>query len=102
VICLDEMGPASATSFPGQPAIDITVRPAQRATQEIDDGRRGKGYIFGALRPATGDALTSAYTRRTIGNWINFLERVAEWIDPEVNRVYAILANLNTHHADAV
>ena len=27
------------------------------AKQEIDYGRRGKGYIFGAFRPATGAAL---------------------------------------------
>ena len=30
-----------------------------RAKQEIDYGRRGKGYIFGAFEPATGEALTA-------------------------------------------
>ena len=34
---------------------------AERAKQEIDSGRRGKGYIFGAFHPATGAALTPPY-----------------------------------------
>jgi DDE superfamily endonuclease len=36
VIGLDELGPESAKSFPGQEAVDVRARPAQRATQEID------------------------------------------------------------------
>ena len=58
MICLDEMGPESgaggaAKSYPGQTA----VRPApqdgaERARQEIDYGRRGSGYIYGAVRPS--------------------------------------------------
>jgi transposase len=39
-----------------------------RATQEIDYGRRGKGYVFGAFRPATGEAFTAPYPGRTIAN----------------------------------
>ena len=102
MICLDEMGPESAKSFPGQQAVAVNARPVERAKQEIDYGRRGKGYIFGAFRPATGDALTRAYTRRTIVNWIDFLEQVDAWVPSDVERVYAILDNLNTHHADDV
>jgi hypothetical protein len=96
------MGPESAKSYPGYQAIHATVRPAQRASQEIDDGRRGKGYVFGALRPVTGAALTHAYTRRPIANWIAFLEQVDAWIDPNVARISAILDNRNTHHAEDV
>jgi hypothetical protein len=51
------MGPESAKTYAGQ-AIVATRRHAGRARQEIDYGRRGKGYIFGAFRPATGDAFT--------------------------------------------
>jgi len=102
VICLDEMGPEAAKSFAGQCLIDMTKRPGARATQEIDDGRRGKGYIFGAFQPATGDAFTRDYAGRTIVNWIDFLEQVDHQIAPEIERVYAILDNLNTHHADDV
>jgi transposase len=102
VIDLDELGPESAKSFAGQEAVDVRARPAQRAKQEIDYGRRGKGYIFGAFQPATGDAFTQDYRRRTIMNWIDFLERVDAWVPSGVKRVYAILDNLNVHHADDV
>jgi hypothetical protein len=102
VIDLDELGPESAKSFPGQEAVDVRARPAPRAKQEIDYGRRGKGYIFGAFRPATGDAFTQDYRRRTILNWLDFLERVDAWVPAEIERIYAILDNLNVHHADDV
>jgi hypothetical protein len=102
VIDLDELGPESAKSFPGQEAVDVRARPAQRATQEIDYGRRGKGYLFGAFQPATGDAFTQDYRQRTIVNWIDFLEQVDAWVPAEVERIYAILDNLNVHHADDV
>lgn len=102
MIDLDELGPESAKSFRGQEAVDVTKRPAQRAKQEIDYGRRGKGYLFGAFRPATGDAFTQDYRRRTIVNWLDFLERVDAWVPADVERIYAILDNLNVHHADDV
>ena len=54
MICVEEMGPESAKSFAGQRLVDTTKRPAERARQEIDYGRRGKGYIFGVFQPATG------------------------------------------------
>ncbi len=102
MICLDEMGPESAKSFAGQRLVDVTKRPAERAKQEIDYGRRGKGYVFGAFQPATGEAFTLDYAGRTIANWVDFLEQVDQQIAPEIERVYAILDNLNTHHADDV
>jgi hypothetical protein len=102
VICLDELGPESAKSFRGQEAVDVRTRPAQRAKQEIDYGRRGKGYLFGAFRPATGDACIQDYRRRTIVNWLDFLEQVDAWVPAEGERIYAILDNLNVHHADDV
>lgn len=33
---------------------------AERAQQEIDYGRRGKDYIFGAFSPSTGEAFALA------------------------------------------
>jgi hypothetical protein len=102
VTCLDELGPESAKTFAGQRLVDATKRPAERARQEIDYGRRGKGYIFGASQPATGEAFTQDYPRRTIANWVDFLEQVEQHLAPEIERVYAILDNLNTHHADDV
>jgi DDE superfamily endonuclease len=101
VIFLDEMGPESAKSHPGRAVVrpDPTGERRARATQEIDYGRRGKGYVFGAFRPATGEALTVPYQGRTIANWVDFLEAVDGWIAAEVPRVYAILDNLSTHRA---
>ena len=93
VVCLDEMGPESAKSFPGQ---EVT-RAADRAEQAADYGRRGKGYVFGAFIPATGAALTQPYAGRTTANWIDFLDRVERWIPAGVGRVYAVLDNLPAH-----
>ena len=99
------MGPEAAKSWPGQrlivtaPASTPTRRPAGRARQEIDYGRREKGYVFGAFCPATGAAFTTPYTRRTIANWVDFLEHVDAWLSCEHQRVYAILDNLSTHRA---
>lgn len=103
------MGPEAAKSFAGpelvhaQPELtESGLQPAERATQEIDYGRRGKGYIFGAFEPATGEALTQAYGRRTIANWIDFLERVERWLPLTCVRIYAIVDNLSVHRATDV
>jgi transposase len=98
VICLDEMGPESAKSFSGSQLVPA----CQRATQEIDYGRRGKGYVFGAFRPASGDAFTQPYDRRTAANWVAFLEQVDAWIPVDIQQVYAILDNLSAHRATDV
>ncbi len=98
------MGPEAAKSFPGQRIMPARTLAGQaiRATQEIDYGRRGKGYIFGAFLPATGEAFTAPYGGRTIANWTAFLEQVEGWLPPEAQRVYAILDNLSTHRATDV
>ena len=56
VLCLDEMGPESAKSIPGTRVVHVAPGMAcrPRARQEIDYGRRGRGYIFGTFVPATG------------------------------------------------
>jgi hypothetical protein len=106
-VCLDQLGPEAAKSFPGQQVVRARPdpqerRPAARAKQEVDYGRRGKGYIFGAFLPVTGEALTRPYAGRTIVNWVDFLEQVEAWIPPEAAPVYAILDNLNGHRATDV
>ena len=107
MICLDQMGPEAAKSFPGQElvrpaAVPEPPTPAERARQVIDYGRRGKGYSFGAFRPATGEAFTQPYAGRTIANWVEFLECVDAWLPQEAEAVYAILDNLNVHRATDV
>jgi DDE superfamily endonuclease len=101
------MGPVAAKSYPGQQLVHGAPEvapplPAERATQEIDYGRRGKGYIFGAFHPATGEALTKAYPSRTITNWVDFLGQVDAWMPAEVGCLYAIVDNLNVHRATDV
>jgi hypothetical protein len=93
------MGPEGAKSFPGQRLIrpDPTGGRRVRATQEIDYGRRGSGYIYGAFQPATGEAFTVPYDARTGANFADFLGQVEAWIDPAAARVYAILDNLSSH-----
>lgn len=107
MVCLDEMGPEGAKSFPGPRLVRALPDPegsraAERARQEADYGRRGKGYIFGAFQPATGEAFTLPYQGRTIANWVDFLEHLEEWIAPEVARVHAILDNYSAHRATDV
>ena len=101
------MGPESAKTYPGRAPVRVGPGPDQpaaagRATQEIDYGRRGKGYIFGAFRPATGDAFTRPYAGRGTANWVAFLEEVELWLPAEAGRVYAIVDNLSTHSATDV
>ena len=96
------MGPVSAKSYPGRDLVRPQPPPAGRARQEIDYGRRGKGYIFGAFRPATGAAFTRPYPGRGTAHWVAFLEEVEGWLPQEVERVYAIADNLSSHRAPDV
>ena len=96
------MGPVASKSYPGQRVVRSAAPDAERARQEIDYGRRGKGYVFGAFCPATGAALTATHDGRTTANWVDFLEGVEDWVDPAVGRVYAVMDNLTTHTAPDV
>ena len=110
MIGLDERGPESATSMPGQRLVraqaqdqaDGTVRPAERATPEADDGRRGQGYSVGALRPATGEAFTTPDARRTAANWADCLAHVEAWLPTDGDPVYALVDHLRAHRATDV
>jgi transposase len=104
VVCLDEMGPESAKSIPGTRLVKVDPGTAcrARARQEIDYGRRGRGYIFGAFVPATGQTFTAPYRKRSTANFVAFLEHVEAWLDPAVERVYAVLDNLSAHRAPDV
>ncbi len=106
VVCLDEMGPVAAKSYQGQqvvhPRSEEDGQPAGRAKQEVDYGRRGKGDIFGAFQPRTGETLTAPFPRRSGACFATFLEQVEAWIPPEVGTVYAIMDNLGTHRCPDV
>src|SRR3712207_3091436 len=93
------MGQPSGESYPGQAPIRTRPPPAGRARQEIDYGRRGKGYVFGAFCPATGAALTRPYPGRGAADWAAFLGEVESWLPGGIERVYAIADNLSGHRA---
>jgi hypothetical protein len=102
---VDEAGPQAAKSYPGKRLVNAQAtqaQPAKRARQEIDYGRRGKGYIFGALKPADGEVLTATYSGQTLVDWSDFLQRLEAWIPQEVERVYVVLDNLTMHQATDV
>jgi transposase len=96
--------PAVSAADPATPPVapSRSMSPSGRAIQEIDYGRRGKGYIFGAFRPANGEALTAPYAGRTAANYVDFLERVEAWIPSDSGRIYAIMDNLSAHRATDV
>ncbi len=99
------MGPESAKSFPGQQLVQSQTDgegPAERAKQAVDYGRRGRGYIFGAFLPHTGEALTRPYPSRSTANWVDFLEHVEGWLPADAEQVYAIVDNLAAHRATDV
>ena len=104
MVNLDEMGPEAAKSYAGQALVHQAdgQRPAERARQEADYGRRGKGYAFGAFRPATGEALTETYASRSAVNFADFLDKVDMWLPDDIERIYAILDNLSAHRATDV
>jgi len=86
------MGPVSAKSYPGQEAIKVTARPALRAKQEIDYGRRDMGYVYGALWETTGDCWTQCYRQRAKKYFIEFLCFVdLPGARTLVERIYAIM-----------
>ena len=95
------MGPESAKTYAGQAIVEARHH-AGRARQEIDYGRRGKGYIFGAFCPATGEAFTRPHLARSTASWVAFLEEVELWLPAETERVYAVLDNLSSHRASDV
>jgi hypothetical protein len=103
-VCLDEMGLESAKSLAGQAFVHAPDgrHPIERAKQEIDHGRRGKGYIFGAFQPATGETVTAPYDSRSAVNFADFLAMVDTWLPSEIERIYAILDNLSAHWATDV
>jgi transposase len=96
------MGPVSAKSYAGHALVQSRRRPVERARQEIDYGRRAKGYVFGAFRPATGEAFTHSYVGRGSASYLDFLERIETWIPSSTRRVYAIMDNLSSHRTTDV
>ena len=104
-------GPPSPKSFPGQSSSGPSPGSSPTAPAGPPGGPGGRsstgkrqrgGYVFGAFRPATGEAFTHSYPSRDGANWVDFLEHVEAWVPAEVGRVYAVLDNLVTHRTTDV
>jgi hypothetical protein len=89
VICLDELGPLAAKTYPGA---DWQPGP-QRATFEPDYGRRGTLWVHGAFEPATGLAAIVISAAQDSASHIQLLETTlgafpaARWLFIEDNLV---------------
>jgi len=72
VICVDELGPLTVKTYPGEE----WLQGDHRATFEPDYGRRGKLWVHGAFEPATGQATILTSAGRDSASHIQLLEKV--------------------------
>ena len=91
MICIDEMGPVSAKTYPGE----TWETGPYRATFEPDYGRRGKIWVNGAFEPATGEGTMVLSPSRDSASHIQLLEQVIEVFPSD--RWLIIEDNLITH-----
>jgi hypothetical protein len=91
VVCLDEMGPISATTY-------WAARwSPKRPTVTPDYGRRAKRWVFGAFEPRTGLVVTQCADKRDTRHFLALLNQVvATW--PQRDLIL-IMDNLSTHKA---
>jgi hypothetical protein len=68
-MCLDELGPVSAKTDPGE----VWICGPGRATFTPDYGRRGRVWGWGAFEPATGLATTRCSPRRDRASFMQLL-----------------------------
>lgn len=90
-ICLDELGPITAKTYPGAE----WKRGPQRATYQPDYGRRGKVWVHGAFEPLTGEATFILSDRRDSVSHIQLLEKVIATFPAD--KLLLIEDNLSTH-----
>lgn len=93
VICIDELGPLAAKTYPGAEWHDAR----QRATFTPDYGRRGTLWVHGAFEPATGTADILLSDARDGASHIRLLEQMITAFPAD--RWLVIEDNLSTHHS---
>ena len=93
VICIDELGPLAAKTYPGE---EWKLGP-HRATFEPDYGRRGNLWAHGAFEPATGQAALVLSARRDSASHIQLLEHIPTVFPAD--RWLLIEDNLSIHHS---
>lgn len=89
MICVDELGPVTAKTYPGE----VWQPGPYRATFEPDYGRRGKLWIHGAFEPATGLATLLLSPNRDGVSHLQLLEQMIavfpahQWVIIEDNLI---------------
>lgn len=91
MICVDEMGPISAKTYPGAE----WKAGLGRATFEPDYGRRGKLWVHAAFEPATGEAAMLVSPGRESASHIRLLEKMTEAFPSD--RWLVVEDNLSIH-----
>jgi transposase len=91
VICIDELGPLAAKTYPGEE----WHLGKHRATFEPDDGRRGKLWVHGAFEPATGQATILTSPGRDSASHLQLMEQVM--VEFPADRWLFIEDNLSIH-----
>jgi transposase len=91
VICIDEMGPIAAKTYPGAE----WKQGPHRATFEPDYGRRGTVWVHGAFEPASGQATILTSPRRDSVSHIQLLEQIIH--EFPADRWILIEDNLSIH-----
>ena len=92
VICIDELGPLAAKTYPGaewKPGLG-------RATFAPDYGRRGKVWVHGGFEPATGQATILTSPSRDAASHVQLLEQIMR--EFPADRWIFIADNLSIHH----
>ena len=70
--------------------------------EEVDNGRRGKGYNFGAVPPGDRRDADPTYSSQSADHGAAVLEGDAARTQAEVTRVYAIVDNRQAYRATVV
>ena len=89
-MCIEEMGPLSIRPYPGWELVRAReggLAGRAKWELELDRDRKPGGYVFGAFIPAAGEALSATYTSRSIVTFVDFLEKVEEWVPEGIGRV---------------
>ena len=74
MICIDELGPLSAKTYPGADWVESQYR----ATFQPDYERRGVVWVHGAFEPASGEATIVMSNKRDGASHITLLEQMMQ------------------------
>jgi hypothetical protein len=98
VICVDELGPVMPRSYPPAPGWSVT---GHRIKAPLESSRGlEKVWVYGALRPRDGHALTCPGRARNTAGYRALLDAVAA--DNPTGTLYLITDNLSSHKSPPI